>query len=193
LNHLKNRINPVKKIKLILSAIFIFLIGCEDKKAEENIVIDESVKEFISVNIKVSGPEYFTFSENKGITTEPSMWDLSFAIVDYQPSPQAPVIKDPVIIIGNGKTAAKVEANSLTDVITLPAASLFKGDNDGFYTTQGWYDYNPTNHIITPKEFVYIVKIDETKNALIEIVDYYNENGDSGYITIHWKFLTNKI
>ena len=105
----------------------------------------------------------------------------------------APVIKDPVIIIGTSKTAAKVEAKSLVDVTTLPAASLFKADKDGYYTTQGWYDYNPTNHIITPKEFVYVVKIDESKNALIEIVDYYNENGDSGYITIHWKFLANNM
>ena len=182
----------MKKINLILSALFIFLVGCEDNKVEKN-DIDESVKEFISVNIKTSGPEFFTFADNQGTTTEPSTYDLSFAIVDYQPSPMAPVIKDPVIIIGTSKTAAKVEAKSLVDVTTLPAASLFKADKDGYYTTQGWYDYNPTNHIITPKEFVYVVKIDESKNALIEIVDYYNENGDSGYITIHWKFLANNM
>ncbi len=183
----------MKNTLLWLSIIGMTIIGCEDKKAQENIVIDESIKEFISVNMKANGPEYFIFSENNGVTTEPSKWDLSFAVVDYQPSPMAPVIKDPVIIIGNGKMAATIEAKSLTDVTTLPAASLFKSDKDGFYTTQGWYDYNPTNHMITPKEFVYVVKIDETKKALIEIIDYYNGNGESGYITIHWKFLANNI
>ncbi len=181
----------MKKIILWLSIFGLITIGCEDKKAEETNVIDETVKEFTSVNIKTDGPEFFTFGTNKGATSQPSSWDLSFAVVDYQPSPQAPVIKDPVIIIGNGKTAAKVEAKSLEDVTTLPAASLFIADKDGFYTTQGWYDYNPATHTVTPKEFVYVVKVDDTKNALIEITDYYDENGQSGYFTIHWKYLGN--
>lgn len=180
----------MKKSILFGMAFSLIIFGCEDKKADqENDIIDESVKEFTSVNIKTNGPEFFTFSENKGATTEPTSWDLSFAVVDYQPSPMAPVIKDPVIIIGNGKSATKIEAKSLADFQSMPAASTFKVDKDGYYTTQGWYDYNPTNHVISPKDYIYAIKLDDKKDVLFEITDYYDDNGTSGSLTIQWKYL----
>lgn len=180
----------MKKSTLFGLALSMIIFGCEDKKADQdNDIIDESVKAFTSVNIKTSGPEFFTFSENKGTTSEPTTWDLSFAVVDFQPSPMAPVIKDPVIIIGNGKSATKIEANSLADFQSMPAASSFKVDKDGYYTTQGWYDYNSTNHVISPKDYIYAIKLDDTKDVLFEIIDYYDDNGSSGYLTIQWKFL----
>ncbi len=183
----------MKKSILLGLAISLLAIGCEDKKADlDNDIIDESVKEFTSVNIKTSGPEFFTFTTNKGTTTEPSAWDLSFRVVDFQPSPLAPVIKDPVMVIGSGKKATKVEVATITDVTTIPAGTLFKADENGYYTTQGWYNYDGATHVITPKDFVYIVDVDDTKYALIEITDYYDENGTSGTITIHWKYLEKK-
>ncbi len=174
---------------LLLPIFGMIMIGCEDNKAEDT--IDESVQEFVSVNIKTTGTEYFTFADNKGTTTEPSSWDLSFTVVDFQPSPQAPVIKDPVIIIGNGKTAAKIEAASLADFESMPAATLFKVDKDGYYTTMGWYDYDHTTHVISPKDYIYAIKVDDAKNILFEIVDYYDANGSSGSFTIQWKYLAN--
>ena len=58
----------MKKSTLFGLALSMIIFGCEDKKADQdNDIIDESVKEFISVNIKTSGPEYFTFSDNKYI------------------------------------------------------------------------------------------------------------------------------
>ena len=176
----------MKKINIWSFGLIIFLIGCEDKNTND--LIDESLKEFISVDLKQNGPEFFTFSENKGTTTEPSSWDLQFAIVDFQPSPMAPVIKDPVIIIGSGKTAAKIDAASIKNVSSMPASSLFKADSDKGYLTQGWYNYNQTTHQMSPKDFVFVVDLDETKYALFEITNYYDENGNSGTITINWKF-----
>ena len=56
--------NRMKKIHIWSFGLIIFLIGCEDKNT--NALIDESLKEFISVDLKQNGPEFFTFSENPG-------------------------------------------------------------------------------------------------------------------------------
>ena len=161
----------MKKMHIWSFGLIIFIIGCEDKNVNDE--IDESLKEFISVDIKQNGPEFFTFSENKGTTTEPSSWDLQFAIVDYQPSPMAPAIKDPVIIINSEKTAARIDAASIKDVGTIPAPSEFKAENDKTYLTQGWYNYNQTTHQMSPKDFVFAVNIDDTKYRIDRYIPWW--------------------
>ena len=179
----------MKNTLIYLFTISMFIIGCEDKKVEEEEIIDLSVKEFKSVNIKDNGSEFFTFADNKGTTIEPSVWDLSFSVIEYKPSPLAPTIKDPVIVIGSGKKAAKVEAISIGEANIIPDGVEFKTDENGYHNTQGWYDYDGITHVMTPKDVVYVIDVGDNLYALVEILDYYDDYGKSGVFTIHWKYL----
>jgi hypothetical protein len=42
---------------------------------------------------------------------------------------------------------------------------------------------------MSPKDYIYAIKLDDTKDVLFEIIDYYDDNGSSGSFTIQWKFL----
>ncbi len=163
--------------------------GCEDKKTQKINPLDEGINTYTSVNVKQEGPEYFIFADNEGTLTEPAHWDMAFATVEFVPAPGAPAIQDPVILTGKDIYFAKLEAADLSEVTDVPAAALFKTDNTGEYITQGWYDYNPDTHLITPKDYVYVVNTSDGKYPAFEITSYYDDNGDSGTITIQWKYL----
>jgi hypothetical protein len=49
-----------------------------------------------------------------------------------------------------------------------------------------WYNYRSETHVLDPKNFVYMVDGPEA-HVLLEIVSYYNDQGDSGYMTIRAK------
>lgn len=49
-----------------------------------------------------------------------------------------------------------------------------------------WYSYRSETHVLDPKNFVYMVDGPES-HVLLEIVSYYNDEGDSGYMTIRAK------
>ncbi len=180
----------MKKTIPLLGIMVFLAIGCEDKDVlKEPNPLDLGVNTFKSENVKVEPAQYFTFANNAAVNEEPTAWDVAFATVDYQPSPQAPTIKDPVILTGNSVSIAKVDATDLSSVTDVPAGTLFKVDSNGDYVTQGWYNYNSSDHSISPKDFVYVVKTSDGKYPAFEITNYYDDYGRSGVFTINWKYL----
>ncbi|MFQ6611714.1 MAG: HmuY family protein [Fidelibacterota bacterium] len=178
------------KYPLMVIFLLSFLTqGCEDKKGQNLNPLDEGVNSYTSVNIKQGGPEYFTFADNEGTLTEPAKWDMAFATVEFVPAPGAPAIQDPVILTGTDVPFAKLDAADLSTVTDVPAATLFKTDDTGEYVTQGWYDYNPETHLMTPKDYVFVVNTSDGKYPAFEITSYYDDDGNSGTISIQWKYL----
>jgi hypothetical protein len=49
-----------------------------------------------------------------------------------------------------------------------------------------WYDYDSTSHILTPKPRVTIVRTVEGLPVKVEILDYYDDAGSSGYFRFLW-------
>lgn len=47
-----------------------------------------------------------------------------------------------------------------------------------------WYNYDSTTHALTPKALVWQIRKGDQPLALIEILSYYNDKGDSGYFTL---------
>ena len=75
----------------------------------------------------------------------------------------------------------------VTDVTTVDDSGM-DIDTQPSYVTLGWYNYGegPT---LTPKDYVYVVKTKEGNYAAMEIINYYDDKGQSGTYTINWKYL----
>ena len=50
----------------------------------------------------------------------------------------------------------------------------------------GWYDYNVTNHTLSPRAFTYVLKTVEGGFYKLAILDYYDDAGTSGFMTLQW-------
>lgn len=49
-----------------------------------------------------------------------------------------------------------------------------------------WYDYDPTTHVLTPKDVVYVIRTVEGNYVKLEVTNYYNDAGTSGYLSFRW-------
>ncbi len=65
-------------------------------------------------------------------------------------------------------------------------------DGDSLYTDEyvsaigsGWYTVNE-NHMVIPDDLVFFVKKPDGSIYAFEVLDYYNQNGESGYFTIRF-------
>lgn len=115
--------------------------------------------------------EYVYFDFSSGTTVEKTAdWDIAF--------------KGTSIIVnggvnGNGNVSATVMASTFADLTDAPAADQFKQDSElataiPSGSGNGWYDYNPLNHLITPiAGRVIVVKTTEGNYAKVEILSYY--------------------
>ena len=56
----------------------------------------------------------------------------------------------------------------------------------GFLQAGTWYNYNPFDHTLSPKEIVYVIKTTTGQYFKVSIEDYYDEAGDSGVVTFKW-------
>lgn len=55
-----------------------------------------------------------------------------------------------------------------------------------FEQGEGWYDYNPMTHSVTPKPMLWVVKTTGGAMIKLEITKYYNDAGTAGWLTLHW-------
>lgn len=55
-----------------------------------------------------------------------------------------------------------------------------------FEQGDGWYDYNPESHALSPRPIVWVVKTDGGATLKLEITKYYDPAGTSGWFTLHW-------
>ena len=89
-----------------------------------------------------------------------------------------------MLINDKAKKLATTDINSITTITD----DNFSGDTMPSYITLGWYDYGDS-HLLTAKDYVYVVKANNGKHAAFEVVNYYNSEGESGTFTINWKYL----
>lgn len=53
----------------------------------------------------------------------------------------------------------------------------------------GWYDYDPSDHTLTPRDHVYAIRTVERSIFKLAVVGYYNAAGSSGYPRIRFERL----
>jgi hypothetical protein len=91
------------------------------------------------------------------------------------------------IWLGENVEIKKLENTAIENITTVTETD-FSSDTKKNYVTLGWYNYGE-GHLLTPKDHVYVVKTSESKYAAVEIVNYYDDQGNSGTFTINWKYL----
>ena len=95
-----------------------------------------------------------------------------------------------------GVEVAPVPGAAFDDVTSAPTAGWLADAPDGddanadpdyaFEQGTGWYDYNPTTHVVTPKSLVWVVKTRSGAAVKLELLAYYDDAGTAGWFTVHW-------
>jgi hypothetical protein len=99
--------------------------------------------------------------------TDTDPWDLGFQRFKITPA--------------TGVEIALVEAG-FADVGVAPDAGWTSKILDD------WYDYDSETHVLTPKPVTYAVRNSGSKFKF-EITRYYDDAGNAGFFTIHWRSL----
>lgn len=132
---------------------------------------------------------------NTGLETTPTTplaseeWDLAFRRFDVTLNGG---------ISGASDVAVMVLPNQDFDSLTIAPASgyttdLADGDDEGeepdlyFGSEQGaWYDYDPTTHVLSPKERVYVVASAAGTYYKLRFLGYYDDAGTAGTLRLQW-------
>jgi hypothetical protein len=84
-------------------------------------------------------------------------------------------------------TAAAAGAAWITDAADGPDPDA---DPDyAFSQAGGWYDYDPTTHVLTPRPMVWLVRTTASVTLKVVIERYYDAAGSPGWLRLRWRQL----
>lgn len=143
-----------------------------------------------------TGGAFTKFSFSQNVTVTDDSWDIAFRGTTIVVNGGTAIgITDEPTRTGNG--AVSIVSNTLSAVTTIPDASTFKQDATNTYAIptgsgNGWYNYNSTNHLVTPiAGKVFVVKTHDGKYAKMEIISYYKDapaNPDATALSRYFTF-----
>lgn len=119
----------------------------------------------------------FSFSTGTTVTSGDN-WDIAFRGTSIIVNGGFAGTGEPV---KNGTASIATVTGVFSEITSAPAGSEFKQDAEGAYAIptgsgNGWYSYNPANHVISPiAGKVFVVKTHEGKYAKMEILSYYQD------------------
>ncbi|MBX9808110.1 MAG: HmuY family protein [Flavobacteriaceae bacterium] len=174
------------KSVLVLS-VFSLLASCSKDDDETPATVTLETKTFSNLHAPQTGGQgqpvggaFTKFSFSKSTTVTDNSWDIAFR--------GTTIIVNGGTVIGitdeptrTGSGAVSIASNTLSAVTTIPNASTFKQDGANTYAIptgsgNGWYNYNPTNNLITPiAGKVFVVKTHDGKYAKMEVISYYKD------------------
>lgn len=94
-----------------------------------------------------------------------------------------------------GVEAAPIMNSSFAAVTTAPATGYLvdADDVDGngvpdyaFDQGDSWYNYDVGSHVLSPRPYVWAVKLHGGAAIKLEITKYYDDAGTSAWFTLHW-------
>jgi hypothetical protein len=92
--------------------------------------------------------------------------------------------------LGITNKIAAMENKTINDINSIPTGLTYQEDKQLKYVTEEWYEYSGGSRpILTPKNWVLILKLSGGKNYAVKIGNYYNDVNKSGTFTIYWKNL----
>ncbi|MBS1550296.1 MAG: HmuY family protein [Bacteroidetes bacterium] len=120
----------------------------------------------------------FSFSKNAVVTD--GSWDIAFrgTAIIVNGGTAVGVSDEPA---KTGNAAVSTVQSTLDAVKSVPEASTFKQDANGMYAIasgsgNGWYQYNPANHLISPiPGKVFVIRTHDGKYAKMEILSFYKD------------------
>ena len=195
--------------KLSILAIALALTSCSNDDSSTNVALTTKLASNLYApqsggqGQPVSGEfTKFSFSEN-GIVTN-NNWDIAFrgSTIIINGGTEIGITDEPT---RTGIAAVSFVKNTLAGVTLFPEATTFKQDGPATYaiatgSNNGWYNYNPTTHLIVPiAGKIFVVKTHDGKYAKFEILSYYKNapaspdaiNDPSGYYTFNFVYQPN--
>jgi len=176
----------MKNLLKLASALIVLLFASCSSDNQETVIQSQSLQTKKVSNLfapqsggqgqPVSG-DFVKFSFSTGeIVTSGDNWDIAFRgtsiIVNGGYSGTGEPAK-------NGNVSLATVSNTLSGVTEAPSDDSFKQDAQSAYAIptgsgNGWYTYNPTNHVIAPiAGRVFVIKTANGKYAKFEILSYY--------------------
>ncbi|SHJ01209.1 HmuY family protein [Flavobacterium terrae] len=176
----------MKNLLKLASALIVLLFASCSSDDQETVIQSQSLQTKKVSNLyapqsggqgqPVSG-DFVKFSFSTGeIVTSGDNWDIAFRgtsiIVNGGYSGTGEPAK-------NGNVLLATVSNTLSGVTEAPSDDSFKQDAQSAYAIptgsgNGWYTYNPTNHVIAPiAGRVFVIKTANGKYAKFEILSYY--------------------
>lgn len=190
-------------LKLSLLALVLFTASCssDDDKNEETPVVTTKVSNIYAPQTGGQGQPVggdfakFSFSQNKTVTDD--SWDIAFRgttiIVNGGAKISTTDTGEPE---RKGQGAVSIVSGTFASVTAFPAAGTFVQDKDKVYAIptgsgNGWYDYNASTNIISPRAGkVFVVKTHDGKYAKFEILSYYKDAPASPVATSEARYYT---
>lgn len=195
--------------KLSILAIALALTSCSNDDSSTNVALTTKLASNLYApqsggqGQPVSGEfTKFSFSEN-GIVTN-NNWDIAFrgSTIIVNGGTEIGITDEPT---RTGIAAVSFVKNTLAGVTLFPETTTFKQDGPATYaiatgSNNGWYNYNPTTHLIVPiTGKIFVVKTHDGKYAKFEILSYYKNapaspdaiNDPSGYYTFNFVYQPN--
>ncbi len=120
----------------------------------------------------------FSFSANAVVTND--QWDVAFrgTSIVINGGTAIGLANEPT---RTGNASVSMVSSTLDALKAIPAASTFKQDAANTYAIptgsgNGWYNYNPTNHMISPVPGkIFVVKTHDGKYVKFAIISFYKD------------------
>lgn len=153
-----------------------------------------------TVNPPTEAGEFAKFSFKTGLLVTDNSWDIAFrgTSIIVNGGSEIGLVDEPT---RTGVGALALETGTFSGIITAPEDANFKQDAADTYALtkgsgNGWYSYNPTNHLISPiAGKIIVVKTNDGHYAKLEIISYYKDSdtsSDSGYYTFNYVYNPNE-
>lgn len=125
--------------------------------------------------------------ERRGVVEDDLPWELAF---------QRYVVQLNGGVSGDGGVEVAVVDTEDWDGVEVPAdgwqTDAPDDDEDGVpeRAFDDWYLYDSTSHVLTPRPLVYVVRSAEGRLFKLQILDYYDEAGTPGFLSLRWAELS---
>lgn len=172
---------------VLLVTVFSFVVSCSSDEDDATVTSTLKINTYSNLFAPQTGGQgqpvggefvKFNFSKNEIVTDD--SWDIAFRGTTVIVNGGTEIgITDEPSRTGNG--AVSIVSGTLDSVTTVPNASAFVQDGMNNYAIptgngNGWYNYNPINHLITPiSGKIFIIKTHDNKYAKLEIISYYKD------------------
>jgi hypothetical protein len=125
---------------------------------------------------------YFDFETNAEVGVDSGVWDLGFRRFEIR-------LADGAISLGE-VPFDDVNAVSRETVFEQDTPNPVGGEPEFFFNKgDGWYFYDLSNHTLTSRKHVYVVRSIEGALYKMEMIAYYDSLGSSGYPAFKWQKL----
>lgn len=132
--------------------------------------------------------DFVKFSFQTGGVVTGNDWDIAF--------------RGTVILVNGGETTADgqpertgnagayIATSTFEGVASVDATAFNEDSSTGGLAIQGWYDYNPTTHVISPTAGkILVIRTHDGKYAKVEILSYY-QDGEPNAEATNYQYYT---